>query len=266
MKYFLIVFLQFTIQLYAHADIYKSDTGQVINLNPRNNVELNYLYLPHNNAVAHVILFVGGKGTLKFTEGWLRKRGKNFLLRSRELFRAQHFNVAVFNAPSDQRSSSGLKKGGRTSSEHIIDINALIDDLKSKKDLPVWLVGTSRGTESVAWAAIHSRDKISGVVLTASISEPNNNGISLPEMDLKKISAPVLLIAHQQDDCKVTPPTGAKLISAELANATKVILEYVSGGLPAKSSPCKALSAHGFYGIEKQVVTKITAFIKANIN
>jgi len=35
----------------------------------------------------------------------------------------------------------------------------------------------------------------------------------------------------------------------------------VDGGKPAKSDPCKALSAHGFFGVEWKAVDKIESFI-----
>lgn len=233
---------------------------EIISLQSRKGVTQEYLLLETENASANVILFTGGKGKLKLTDEWLARRGYNFLVRTRELFRQQGFNVAVFNAPSDKRSSTGMLFGFRTSDEHVQDISAVVENLKKRNSLPVWLIGTSRGTESVAWAAIKSNG-FKGIVLTASITESTDAGTALIDMPLSEIRVPVLLATHRDDECHVSEPQGTEYIVKYLTSSPKVEVAYFSGGKDPVSKPCKARSAHGFYGIEQQVVSRISEFI-----
>jgi len=236
---------------------------QLINLAPRPGVEQRFLYIATPSAVANVILFAGGHGKIKLSgdgDGVRVKSGNNFLVRSRQLFADQGLNVAVVDAPSDQQDRNGMY-GFRTSSEHVTDIDAVIAALRERAKLPVWLIGTSRGTESAAHLAINSQQHPDGLVLTSSMSVENKKGFAVTEMKLKKIRIPTLVVAHKNDGCSVTPPEGAEVIRAALKNATKVEVVYFEGGRE-EGNPCKAKSHHGFLGIEGEVVARIAAFVK----
>lgn len=221
---------------------------------------------PVQQPVASVILIAGGSGKLNISQdddgtAVIGKDG-NFLVRSRDLFAQQGFVTAVIDAPSDRYSKQGMKMGFRDSAAHRTDLNAVIDYLTQTYQLPVWVIGTSRGTESTAQIAIHTGNKLKGIVLTASMSEENRNGTSLPEMDLEKITVPTLLVAHEDDGCEYTPASGAKTIKSKLTKALVVELKLFKGGDEPITEPCKAKSQHGFFGIESQVVDYIGNFIK----
>ena len=83
-------------------------------------------------------------------------------------------------------------------------------------------------------------------------------------MDLHKITVPALIIAHKEDKCDLTPPSGAPKIKEAIVNSQKVEVMYFSGGKRPLSEPCRPKSPHGFYGIEEQVIIAIADFIKAN--
>lgn len=237
-------------------------TGTTIKLKSREGVTQKYLWMPTPKARASVILFAGGNGKLDLSnDGNIKSRRNNFLVRSRQLFINQKFNVALIDAPSDRDGEDGMLVGFRDTHDHATDIFKIIMDIKSKSPLPVWLVGTSRGTESAAVFAINNGENINGLVLTSSMSEPNDNGTELPAMALSKITVPTFIAAHEDDQCWKTPANGAQIIKEKLTNASQVELKIFSGGSPAKSRPCKGLSAHGFFGIEKTVVDAISLFI-----
>ena len=48
------------------------------------------------------------------------------------------------------------------------------------------------------------------------------------------------------------------------AAPTKQLVVVSGGMLKPRSDPCEALSQHGYYGIEDQVVAAIAAWIKAH--
>ena len=242
--------------------------AELISLETRDGVEQKFIWIKPDAAKASVILFAGGKGTLGLSSAFampsINRGMKNFLVRTRNLFVKNGFQVAVVDAPSDRQSSTGMLGGFRGSSDHIEDIDHVIQFLRAQEDIPVWLIGTSRGTESAANVAINSTEQPDGLVLTSSISVENSTGTAITEMDLNKITIPTLIVANTDDKCLVTPAHGADKIASMLGQARLVKVKKFSGGDKPTSRPCKAMSYHGFIGIEKNVVGYIARFIKSN--
>jgi len=233
-----------------------------VEVSARDGVTQPFLWMGHDKPSATVILFAGGKGKIKLKrDGSIGKSG-NFLVRSRDLFYQQGLNVAVVDAPSDHYGSHGMYYGFRHSAEHAEDVAAIIAAAWKRSSVPVWLVGTSRGTESVANAAIRLGQQLDGIVLTASLTVTTKKGTAITERELDEIKVPVLIASHEKDGCFVTPPTDSDVIQLSLTSAVKVVIKMYSGGKEPISKPCKAKSQHGFYGIEAQVVADIAAFIK----
>ena len=232
----------------------------------RSDVTLKLLVLPAEKPVASVVLFAGGHGALRLegsakepSIGW----GKgNFLVRTREDFARAGLLVAVVDAPSDRSGSMGMLGGFRASADHARDVEQVVAYLKQRANVPVWLVGTSRGTESAANAAIRASG-VAGLVLTSTLSRPNKQGVEVLAMKLEDIRVPTLIVAHQDDDCEHTPPADAERIAKRLANAPRVEVKMLRGGKPPKSTPCEAYAAHGFFGIEQEAVDTIVQFIKS---
>jgi alpha/beta superfamily hydrolase len=217
-----------------------------------------------NNPTANLILFAGGKGKIKLNNGKY-KNNKNFLVRSRQLFIDRGFAIILIDAPSDKQGKLGMLKGFRNSPEHVQDVKAVIDYVRTSNNKPIWLVGSSRGTESAAYAAIHLNDMIDGVVLTSSISRTDNKGTSVTDLALYKITVPVLAIHHKGDKCKATIPKVIKSIKSKAYNSFKVETKLFSGGdEPISKNPCQARTYHGYLGIEEDVVNFMHDFISEN--
>ncbi len=239
-------------------------SAELVTLETRSGVEQKFILIKSDNAKYSVIFFAGGKGVLNlsslFGSPTINRGENNFLVRTRELFVKNDFMVAVVDAPSDKQSMNGMLGGFRDSEDHVTDIDHVISYLRKRASVPVWLVVTSRGTESAANIAIHSMQKPDGLVLTSSMSVANPGGTAVTEMDLKKISIPTLIVAHSDDACRKTPSEGAQKIANMLINAPKVEVKLFSGGDEPISRPCKARSYHGFSGIEGKVVDYISGF------
>ena len=236
--------------------------ANLITLDTRLGVTQQILIEQPDNSKANLILFAGGKGKVKLNNGNYKKN-KNFLVRSRQLFIDKGFTTVLIDAPSDKQDKLGMLKGFRNSQEHVQDIEAVLDYIKTLNDKPIWLVGTSRGTESAAYAAVHLNDKIDGVILTSSISKTNKNGTSIVSLPLDKLTVPVLAIHHSQDACKTTRPGVIKDIKRKAYNSSRFKSKLFDGGdEPKNSNPCKAKTYHGYLGIENKVVDYMAAFIK----
>lgn len=238
---------------------------EIITLDTRDNVKQSFLLeTPKNEPTAVLILFPGGNGKLKLHKSEEKWNTTNFLIRSREYFLANNFITASIDVPSDRRSKDGLYYNFRNSTEHLADIKKVINYLKNKYNKPIWLIGTSTGTQSVAFIASQDSDLINGIVLSSSISKKNRKGKALQELFIDDIEIPTLIISHKNDGCKITPPKGSQEIFKMLNDDIKKKYKVFKGGEDKGLNPCKAMSYHGYLGIEKEVVDYISNWIKSH--
>ncbi|MHA1598382.1 MAG: alpha/beta hydrolase [Alphaproteobacteria bacterium] len=237
-----------------------------IKLKPRPGVSLGFLYSEVEKPVASVILLAGGIGKLKLDrDGNFKKPNNNFLVRTRDLFANNGFNVATVDAPSDRKSKAGLVDF-RLTEEHATDLNAVVDFMRRKAPVPVWFVGTSRGTLSAVNAGIRLGLKApDGLMLTASVTRPSNKGRqSLLDADLGRIQSPVVLFHNIDDSCYLTPFEDLPSIKQRMTNAADVEIISMRGGTDGKNA-CGGRSYHGFQGIQEQAVSMISDAIKKRV-
>jgi pimeloyl-ACP methyl ester carboxylesterase len=217
-----------------------------------------------------VVLLVGGNGVLGLGRGGSIEAGLrfNFLIRSRELFARQSLYVAVLDAPSDR--GEGMNGAYRLTLQHAREIGAVIAHLKSRLDVPVWLVGTSSSSISAANAAarlpIAALPRADGIVMTSSLTVLTSNcRRTVHDASLSAIRVPVLVVSHRDDGCECSPgsaASGATLLAA-LTGTSRKDLRVFTGGSTPLSGPCRPRAPHGFFGIEERVVKAIADWIKA---
>lgn len=246
--------------LFAGATLTCFSAGKIITLDTRPGVSVSFYYLKQDRAPATLVLLSGGVGDIGLEDGI--PTSKNFLVRSRDFFAAHGFNVVIVNRPSDR----ALEYEARVSSAHIQDLRQVVDYVKKETRLPVWLIGTSRGTVSATAAAIaFGNDLLAGIVLTASVTSSSKTG-AVPGQKLAAIRIPVLVIHHERDACASTQPSEVSWIIRGLKNAPVKKLIMVAGGADPSGDPCKALHWHGFIGMEQEVVDRIIRWIKNPIH
>jgi hypothetical protein len=212
-----------------------------------------------NNLQAIAILFPGSGGwiQLRNEDGKTRFNPGNFLVRSRAEFVKRGVAAAIIDAPSDRQSGWGMTDEFRLGSDHYTDIAAVVNDLKRRfPGVPIFLIGTSRGTISAAALGARFGQEVAGVVLTASMfrqagRRSREPGPGLSKFDFAAIKTPVLFVHHVSDQCEVTPYGDAARL------AEKYPLISVFGGAAAQSGPCEAFSQHGFLGKESDTVEQI---------
>ncbi len=226
----------------------------VVDLYARPDARQRVLVLAPKKPTAAVILFAGGTGKIRIKKNGVIKRDGNFLVRSRERFSGHGFVTAVFDVPSDQDTL----RDNRTEDWHVKDVAAVVSYLKKTFKLPVWLVGTSRGTMTVGYVGEKLTKQIDGIAFTASMDE-------VAHLDTGKITVPAFVLHHKNDDCHVTTPDGAKDIAKSLIKSPKVELVYLAGGI-SPGEDCGGQAHHGFNGIEDEAVGKIAKFIRENTN
>lgn len=240
-------------------------TAQTVEtLTPRPGVTQNILILrPAAPPKASLVLFAGGDGEIGIgADGTIENSG-NFLVRSRELFRKHGFIVAVYDMPDEIRDRDRY----RLSDDHPADVSKLIARLRTLAPVPVWLIGTSRGSISVAHVAAELDGKAGpdGVVFSSSVTSTSNSGRpDVHDAKLKSIRVPALIVHHKDDDCYVTPWRQQDDFLDDLKHAPKKqLIGLVGGTAGAPDEECKAFSHHGFLDIEEKAVRVIADWIKS---
>lgn len=233
-----------------------AENDRLVKIDTRQGVTVSFFSMKREGAKATVVLLTGGGGGIGMKDGI--PTSNNFLVRSRDLFAANGFNVVVVGKPSDKDELDG---SFRTSPEHIEDLRRVLAFVKKDADVPIWVVGTSMGTISAAaLATVANKEELSGIVLTSSVTQKKIGAV--PEQKLELIRLPVLVVHHEFDECKICVPSEVSRIIRGLKNAPIKKEIYVKGGTNPKGDPCQALHWHGFIGMEKEVVDLISAWIK----
>jgi hypothetical protein len=238
--------------------------AELVTLQPRPGVALRLGVEARPNVAAIAILFAGGHGKIELDDGGQPQglRG-NFLIRARAHLAARGIGNVLIDAPSDRQGERGMF-GWRQSAEHAGDIGAVVRAMRQRFQRPVWLVGTSAGTVSVANAAarLTGPARPDGIVLTATITrQMRGRGFTVFDVGIAAYAGPAFVASHEGDACPATPPGDAPRVLAALAGARPKKLMMFGGGLPPRSAPCEARAQHGFLGIEAQVMNAIADFI-----
>ncbi len=233
----------------------------LVQIGTRPGVTVQVYYIKHAAARATVVLLPGGNGSIGLTYGF--PVSSSFLVRSRDYFAARGFNVAVLDKPSD---TDNLDFNFRSGPDHLEDLRQVVAYLKNDENLPVWLVGNSRGTISATAAAIaFGNEELAGIVLTSSITSWWKKG-AVTSQNLKAIRIPVLVVHHARDACRICKPGQASRIVEDLTNAPVKKLVMVEGGGPPSGKECTPTHWHGFVGMDQEVVRLIADWIKAPVN
>lgn len=262
-----LVFIPFMVVFLFCALFMNTAMGQtkeeIVLLKTRSNVVLPYWLLQQTTPVKVVaVLFTGGFGLLKLQTtdkgvAW-SDTGTSYLVLNKDLFIDSETAVAIMDTPSDQ-SVIGYVPKFRKSDDHSTDVRQIVKDLRIRfPQAKLFLVGTSQGATSAAYAGKALGKEIDGVVLTASVFDwaPASwrmlSDSNLSDFDLSKISAPLLIVHHVDDKCVATTYSGA-----EKKSAGKYPFISVRGGTPVQDNGCGPQGPHGFLGREGPVATEI---------
>jgi hypothetical protein len=232
---------------------------KVVDIPTRPGVTQRLLVLTPPEPKAVAILMAGGHGGLQLTaDGAITWGGGNFLIRARQLFVEQGLMVVIVDAPSDRQTSPYLQNFRQTAN-HAADLKAVMAWVRSSHPLPIWLVGTSRGTESAAYVAteLTGAEGPDGVVLTSTILK-DRRGVPVPDMRLERIRIPVLVVHHEQDGCAFCPFNVIPTLMTRLGNSRRSQLLSFTGG-DDRGDPCGAFAHHGYNGQEAEVVRQTVA-------
>jgi len=115
--------------------------------------------------------------------------------------------------------------------------------------VPVVVVATSRGALRAAGALTGRPD---AMVLTAAMLDTMK-----PMLDGPETLPPLLLIHHRSDACFVTTPQSAERFAAWVGGTAELL--WMEGG-QNEGDACRAMSHHGFNGLDDKVVAATAEF------
>jgi poly(3-hydroxybutyrate) depolymerase len=224
---------------------------ELVTLAVRDGVTESYLlvYDHASTPKAVVVTLIGGKGAIDLSkrmhDGVARfSPGANFLIRIRVNLAGSDIADAIVDAPSD-RLPEGMTDDFRSGEQHAADVRKIVADLHARfPQARIFLIGTSRGTISVAHLAVALADVVQGAILSSTVTVADRMGPGLSGFDFSTIKIPLLWVHHRDDGCRSSPYGGAQ----KAANGGAFI--SVSGGNPPQSGPCEPLAPHGYFGRE----------------
>ena len=241
----------------------EAQTERVVEI-PSRGQKIRALLTVPANPVGSIVLLAGGHGVLALSpDGKIGWGAGNQLVRTRGAYARAGFATAVPDAASDMGTPAAPKGGYRYSAPHGQDIGAVVAYMRAIKE-PVALVGTSRGAVS-AGAAL---EQTSGparpdvVALTAPMLMTFGDQPSFQKsMDNNPARAqlPFLVVGHKKDSCKYTLSASIDRFRQWHGGQIDVVM---LDGPEGKGDPCEAQSAHGFAGIDGEVVAAVTGWIK----
>lgn len=235
----------------------------IVTLQTRPDVTLRVLLIQPPQPRAAVVLFAGGTGMVGIRPTGV-ERGEGLLIAQREQLAQAGLMVAIPDVPSDHDGPFALT-GFRTSVEHAQDAAAVIHLLRQRANVPVWVIGGSRGSVSAANAAARLRrdQGPDGMVLLSSLlvaAGPADTDVVF-NVPLSRIYQPVLIVHHKEDACEATPYSALRRLEGALTLARPREVKTYAGGGPVSGPPCGAGHHHGFVGIGPQVLQDVTAWI-----
>lgn len=218
------------------------------------------LYVSPGSPRGTIVMLPGGAGDTEIDEDGDFAHGKNFVVRTRDLWRAHGYAVIVPDAV-DGRNMRGL----RSTPEYAKIIRELVRFAHARASGPVFLLGTSQGSVAAMNGAAHlTRSELAGVILTESVSRRSRSGETVFDAGPHQVTVPALVVANHDSTCRAAPPDDAPRIAAAMTSAPAVKVIYVQGGV-TRSWECGSESPHGYFGIENAVVGRIVAWLDAQM-
>ena len=246
--------------------------GEVVTIETHGRTTTRYALVQPKNAQVALVLLPGRGGHLDLDgKGCPRALKGNSLVRSLPHFHGAGLATALVDAPSDHAGEDGLK-GFRMTPQHADDLGKVIADVRKRTSLPVWIVGTSRGSISAANAATRLTGSAApdGVVLTSAVTSGGPGGQkpwvvqTVFDLKLEAIRVPVLVVGHAADNCPRTPARLISGITARTNGAREQVVTVTGGpgGGRAGLEACQGQTPHGFLGQEAAVAAGMARFIR----
>ena len=207
-----------------------------------------------------LVMLPGGAGDVGIEPDGHLRHGRNFVVRTRDLWAARGYAVLI----PDAIGGAGLR-GRRSSPAYAAVVASLVALARRQSGGPVFLLGTSQGAIAAMNGAAHAEPgTLAGVVLTESVAVLGGSRETVFDADPAGVRVPALVVANTDDRCDVAPPSAAPKIAAAMSHAPSAEVLTVTGGSARSPTPCGSLTPHGYDGIEGHVVDAISRWMRSH--
>jgi len=214
------------------------------------------LYAAPEKPRAALVMLPGASGMVELGgDGSIRRMSENFLLRTLPLWQGKGFAVVVITPPNGM---SPL--GYRHTAAYAAALGQVVDFVRSRAELPVWLIGTSQGAIAAIGGGARLGGKIAGIVAASSVTGRSSSGETVFDSEPGQVAVPALIVANSGDACPASPPGDAPKLAAALARSPHKEVVYLQSSA-TQGQPCEGASPHGYFGIEAATVERIAEWI-----
>ncbi len=217
------------------------------------------LYASPASPRAALVMLPGGDGNVGIGDGGGMDHDTNFLVRTRDLWLSHGYAVLIVDALSGKNM-----RGLRSSPGYARIIEDVVRFAVAKRHGPVFLFGTSQGSIGAINGASHMPEGLlKGVVLTETVTRLGKSGETAFDASPERVAVPALVVANKASQCRVAPAEDASPLAKAMSGAPEVKIVYVDGG-ETLTRECGSQSPHGYFGIEKETVAEIAAWLNAH--
>ena len=212
-----------------------------------------------DSPVANLIMIVGGVGVLNLQTDGLGTDpffAVNVLSRDRDRFVAAGYSVFLVDVRRD-KLPAGIPLDYRSTPEHMAELHAVLQWVKTRDNLPTWVVGNSLGGVSASrFAVTEPTSESFGLILVSPYFAP------ILDFNLQSLQRPTLLLTHQFDTC-IGIENAPVFMDRLTATVTKRHVQF-SGGASGPSG-CEPMGPHGLGGLDAEFVAEATRWMQLNV-
>lgn len=199
----------------------------------------------------------GAEGRIMLRGSLAPERGAmQYLYANADLFEKANITLVATGCPTDEWKSYGMCMDAyRKSDTYAQDFSKIIQFLKETFQFEKFYVfGHSSGGISTRWLSVKIPSQLSGII-NSSIMNGTAGSLANSTLgfDMRKITVPMLNIAHEADQCPSTPYFIVK-------NYAKDNLVTVKGG-STNGPVCGGANHHSFEGRQRGVSRAIVKWI-----
>lgn len=214
-------------------------------------------YRSNQNSKAVLIFLPGGPGSFGLAPGYTGPRSYGMF---EDIAKGNNSGIKMdyvfMDSPYVLSPTKSLAI--RATGDHMDRIRSVIAFYKEKTNKPIWLLGHSNGTYSLAQfinKTPNYKQLIAGAIFSSGRSER--------EITINPIDLPILVLHHEEDSCASTPFDSAKSFYEEVKSKNLARTEFVAlTGGGDSGEPCTAPTSHHMYsGSYQQFTNAIQQFI-----
>jgi hypothetical protein len=213
---------------------------------------------------ANIVWATGGNGVINIMPDGMGDN-PNFLYnppyRTRQLFVDRGYAVFLVDA-AEVEKPNGITWNFRATSTHLSEWRAVLSHVRSRDDIPTWVIGFSAGSISGVNMALNLTAATPfGLILESPSTYDAWNSPAqtmVLDMNLEGLKRATLVINQAEDVCPGSPPANGNIILQRLTSAAvRERMAFTGGQGDQRPIECDSLGHHGLGGQDAEFVSRV---------